>query len=165
MKKVLVIGACGTLGQAVSRELESDCHVISAGRTSGMCQVDVTQPESVSQMMQKHADVDAVVCVTAGTCVFEPVATLSTQAVEESLQTKLLGQVSVVLQGLQHLGPHVSFTLTTGLLNADPIPSGSVIALVNGGIEGFVKAAAIDMPDNIVEILEKHKYLHSWKCK
>jgi len=24
---------------------------------------------------------------------------------------------------------------------------------------------AIDMPDNIVEILEKHKYLHSWKCK
>ncbi len=54
--------------------------------------------------------------------------------------------MSVVLEGLKYLGPDVSYTLTTGLLNVDPIPSGSVAALVNAGIEGFAKAAAIDVP-------------------
>ena len=32
-------------------------------------------------------------------------------------------------------------------------------------IGNLLLGEAINMPDNIVEILEKHKYLHSWKCK
>jgi len=32
-------------------------------------------------------------------------------------------------------------------------------------IGNLLLGEAIDMPDNIVEILEKHKYLYSWKCK
>ena len=39
-----------------------------------------------------------------------------------------------------------SFTLMTGVLARDPIPSGSVAALANGAIESFTLAAAIDLP-------------------
>ncbi len=44
------------------------------------------------------------------------------------------------------LGKDVSFTLTTGLLNCDPIATATAAAMVNGAVEGFVRAAAIDMP-------------------
>ncbi|MDF2690948.1 MAG: hypothetical protein K0S29_803, partial [Gammaproteobacteria bacterium] len=42
-----------------------------------------------------------------------------------------------------------SFTLTSGLLNQDPIKFGSSAGMVNGALEGFVTAAAIEMPRGI----------------
>ncbi len=81
MKKVMVIGASGTLGQAVLTELQADCQLISVGRHSGTHQMDITQPDTIAQMMQVCTDIDAVVCVTAGAVVFKNLATLSTQEV------------------------------------------------------------------------------------
>ena len=49
-------------------------------------------------------------------------------------------------QGLKYLPGDTSFTLTTGLLNHDPIVTGTAAAMINGAVEGFVRAAAIDMP-------------------
>ena len=78
--------------------------------------------------------------------VFSPLTELDKESVRTSLETKLIGQVELVLQGLKRLKPSVSFTLTTGILNQDPIANGSMAALVNSGIEGFVWAAALDVP-------------------
>ena len=39
-----------------------------------------------------------------------------------------------------------SFTLTTGVLTHDPIRMGPCASMVNGAVESFVKAAAIEMP-------------------
>ena len=48
--------------------------------------------------------------------------------------------------GLKHIRDGGSFTLIGGLLNDDPIREGVSAALVNGGIEGFVRGAAIVLP-------------------
>jgi hypothetical protein len=40
------------------------------------------------------------------------------------------------------LNDNGSFTLTSGILNRDPIRFGSSAAMVNGAIDGFVKADA-----------------------
>lgn len=42
-----------------------------------------------------------------------------------------------------------SFTLTSGVLNRDPIAGGACAAAANGALDGFVLGAAVDMPRGI----------------
>jgi NAD(P)-dependent dehydrogenase (short-subunit alcohol dehydrogenase family) len=57
-----------------------------------------------------------------------------------------MGQVNLVLVGRELIADGGSFTLTTGVLDSDPIRGGSSASLVNGAINAFVMAAAIEMP-------------------
>jgi NAD(P)-dependent dehydrogenase (short-subunit alcohol dehydrogenase family) len=59
---------------------------------------------------------------------------------------KLIGQADLVLQGLPHVSDGGSFTLITGILSTDPIRTGAVATMANAGLEGFVRAAAIELP-------------------
>jgi NAD(P)-dependent dehydrogenase (short-subunit alcohol dehydrogenase family) len=59
----------------------------------------------------------------------------------------LLGQVNLVRQGLSKVRPGGVFILTGGTLAYDPWPKTSVIAMVNAGLEGFVRGAALDLQD------------------
>jgi len=147
VKKVLLVGASGTIGQAVATELSTDCEVISANYSSGAFQVDLSCSESIAHLYQNITDIDAVVCTAARGVYFSPLAEMKKSHYIDSIQSKLLGQIDLVYQGLKYLNQdNVSFTLTTGLLNAEPIAQGTAAAMVNGAIEAFVIAAAIDMP-------------------
>ena len=48
------------------------------------------------------------------------------------LNDKLMGQVNLVLEGLKHVADGGSFTLTSGVLDRDPIRQGVNAAAVNG---------------------------------
>lgn len=147
-KKVLLIGATGTIGQAVSKELECDCEIIKVGGSSGEHTVDIADKNSIISLYKKFPDIDAVICAAARGVVFAPLSEMTSESYLQSLQGKQLGQIELVLQGLTLLEKNnVSFTLTTGLLNQDPIPAGTAAAMVNGAVEGFARAAAIDMPE------------------
>lgn len=146
MNKILLIGATGTIGQAVVKELERDCEIIKVGGSSGDHQVDIASSDSIRALYEKFPDVDAVICAAARGVVFSPLAELTQKDYLQSLQGKQLGQIDLVTQGLKVFGGDVSFTLTTGLLNVDPIASGAAAGMVNGAVEGFVRAAAIDVP-------------------
>ena len=63
-----------------------------------------------------------------------------------SVQSKLLGQINLVIVGQHYLKDGGSFTLTTGIKKDDPIPGGTSAAMANGGVTAFVKSAAIDLP-------------------
>lgn len=146
MKKVLVIGATGTIGQAICDELSRDCQLIQVSSSSGDDTVDIASTHSITALYKKFHDIDAVICAAARDVVFAPLAEMTKEKYVTSIQSKQLGQIDLVIQGLKMLHDHVSFTLTTGLLNCDPIAAGSAAAMVNGAVEGFVHAAAIDMP-------------------
>jgi hypothetical protein len=62
------------------------------------------------------------------------------------LKDKLMGQVNLVLLGLNNLNDRGSYTLTSGILSQDPILFGSSASMVNGALDSFVKAAAIELP-------------------
>jgi NAD(P)-dependent dehydrogenase (short-subunit alcohol dehydrogenase family) len=62
------------------------------------------------------------------------------------LKDKLMGQVNLVLIGRNYVSEGGSFTLTTGVLDHDPIRQGSSASMVNGAVNAFVIAAAIEMP-------------------
>ena len=68
---------------------------------------------------------------------------------ELGLRSKLMGQVSLARMAKDHLRDGGSITLTTGVLAMHPMQGSASISMVNAGLEGFVRAAALEMPRKI----------------
>ncbi len=143
--KIIVIGAQGDIGAAACAELAGRHEVITAGRSSGDIRVDITKRASIDEMYRKTGKVDAVVS-TVGEVHFGPLSDLTEDQFMLGLTHKVMGQVNVVLAGLKTISDGGSFTLTSGVLDRDPIRQGTGAATANGALAGFVKGAAIEMP-------------------
>lgn len=147
--KILLIGATGTLGKAISQNLSLQQHeIITAGRNGADYYVDITSPNSIRAMYQNVGKVDAVICA-AGATHFGPLLELTPEKNEVSIDSKLKGQVNLVLLGMDFVNDKGSFTLTTGVILDDPIIGGVSAAMASGAVRGFVQAAAIEMPRGI----------------
>jgi NAD(P)-dependent dehydrogenase (short-subunit alcohol dehydrogenase family) len=146
--RILIVGGSGTVGQAAAKELAKRHEIVRAGRSSGDLTVDVMDEASVKAMYAKLGKVDAIVtCV--GHVHFGPVATMTPEQFRKGLNDKLMGQVNLVLLGMDNVNDNGSFTLTSGVLDRDPVRAGANAAAVNGAIGAFVKGAAIEMPRGI----------------
>jgi len=143
--RVLIVGASGTIGRAVAAELGQRHEVVTAGRNSGDIRLDITDSESIRAAFAAVGPLDAVVSTT-GTVRFAPFSELDAAGYEIGLRDKLMGQVNLVLIGRDSISDGGSFTLTTGVLDREPIVAGSSASMVNGAINAFVGAAAIEMP-------------------
>jgi NAD(P)-dependent dehydrogenase (short-subunit alcohol dehydrogenase family) len=146
--KILVIGATGTIGKAVVSELSARHEILQAGRSSAAHRVDITSETSLRELFGAVGTIDAIVC-TAGHVHFGPLATMTVDQFKIGLNDKLLGQVQLALIGTEHLTDGGSITLTTGILARDPIKLGANATTVNAAVEGFVRAAAIELPRGI----------------
>ncbi|NGO44590.1 short chain dehydrogenase [Streptomyces ureilyticus] len=141
--KVLVIGATGTIGSAVASALEAS-HQVFKGSRRGPVKVDMEDPSSLDALFDEVPDLDAVVCCAAS----GPLVDLESVADEEivaGIQGKLLGQVALVQRAVRRLRDGGSITLTGGTFST-PLAGGSLGALVNTGLEGFVRNAAGELP-------------------
>ncbi|MBZ9737365.1 short chain dehydrogenase [Mesorhizobium sp. CA18] len=143
--RIVVVGAEGDIGKAVCAELGSRHEIIRAGRTSGDIRVDMANRASVGAMYARCGKVDAVVS-TAGDVHFSPLHDYTEESFMLGLRHKVLGQVNLVLAGLDIINEAGSFTLTSGVLDRDPIRTGAAAATANGALGGFVVGAAIEMP-------------------
>ncbi len=143
--RILVVGASGTIGKAVVAELAPRHEVLRAGRTSGDVQLDLTDEASIRAALQQVGPLDALVA-TMGKVTFAPLQDMTAADYDVGLRDKLMGQVNLVLVGREHLTDGGSFTLTTGVLDRDPIVMGSSASMVNGAVNAFVMAAAIELP-------------------
>jgi NAD(P)-dependent dehydrogenase (short-subunit alcohol dehydrogenase family) len=143
--KIILIGAHGTIGSAVDRELSFRHEIIRVGRSSGDLQVDISDSASIRALFEKTGKFDALVCA-AGNVNFVPLAEITEHDFALGLQDKLMGQVNLLLIGREYANDGGSFTFTTGVLSHDPIRSGTSASLVNGALDSFVKAAAIELP-------------------
>ncbi|MEU3504422.1 short chain dehydrogenase [Streptomyces hundungensis] len=141
--KVLVIGATGTIGRAVADALETEHEVIRASR-NGSTRVDLEIPASIDVLFGAVGTVDAVICCAASGQL-TPLASPSDDEFTLGLKGKLLGQVALLRRAEDHVRDGGSITLTSGIFQ-EPTPGGSFGALVNAGLEAFVRAAAIEMP-------------------
>ena len=144
---ILVVGGTGTIGSAVVEAL-GDREVVVAGHTSGEVQVDLAAPQSIDRLYEAVGPVDAVVSC-AGEAAFGELTELSDADFETSLSNKLMGQVNLVRRGLDAMADGGVFTLTTGVLAQEPMAGSAAISMVNAGLEGFVRAAALETPRGI----------------
>ena len=143
--RIIVIGGTGTIGQSVVNELSARHDLVIAARTYGDVQVDIEDPQSIEAMYKKIGKVDAVVSTT-GKVQFAVLSSYTSEQWAVGLNNKLMGQINLVSIGMNYLNDAGSYTLTSGILNRDPIPLGASAAMVNGALDGFVKAAAIELP-------------------
>jgi NAD(P)-dependent dehydrogenase (short-subunit alcohol dehydrogenase family) len=141
---VLLIGASGTLGRAVHTELAQRHRVITASRR-GKQRVDITDSASIQRLLDATGKLDAIVCC-AGHVHFGALAQMTQGLYAIGLRDKLMGQVNLALLGRDYLNDGGSITLITGILAEQPIRAGSSASMVNGALEAFVRAAAIELP-------------------
>lgn len=146
--KILLVGAQGTIGSAVLKELAERHDIITAGRSSGDVLVDVTDVSSIQAMYQKVGKVDAVIACSGHTK-WALVTEMSAADYQYGLDDKLMGQVNLVLQGIDYLNDGGSFTLTSGVTDHVPVPMGSSASMVACALSGFVMSAATEMPRGI----------------
>ena len=143
--KVIVIGAEGDIGRAVCAELSARHDVTKVGRSSGDVLADISDRASIEAMYRATGKVDAVVSA-AGAVHFAPLSEFTEDQFLLGLTNKVMGQVNVVLAGLDHVNDCGSFTLTSGVLDRDPVRMGTGGATANGALGGFVTGAAIELP-------------------
>lgn len=146
--RLVVIGATGTIGGAVARALSARHEVVSVAHSQGEYRVDLSSQDSLRALFKAVGPFDGVVCA-AGRAKFGPLATLTDDDFELGISNKLMGQVNLARIGLDYVGDNGSITLTSGVLSREPMPGSAAVSLVNAGLEGFVRAAALEMPRGI----------------
>lgn len=146
--RIIVIGATGTIGKAVVEALQGKHEVVQVGHESGDYQVDLADKGSIERLYETVAPFDAVVSA-AGLAKFGALDGLSDADFQFSLSNKLMGQVNLVRVGMAQIRDNGSFTLTSGVLSQEPTRGSSAISLVNGGVEAFARAAALEMPRGV----------------
>lgn len=104
--------------------------------------VDITDRASVEGLYDKVGPVDAVIS-TAGEVHFGPLQEFIGETFMTGLRNKVMGQVNLVLAGMRRVAEGGSFTLTSGVLDRDPIRMSASAATANGAID---VDAAIEMP-------------------
>ncbi len=142
--RIIAVGGAGTIGRAVVELLSARHDVVVAGRSSGDIRVDIASPESVQRMYDQVGDFDAVVS-TAGEAHFGPFDAATEDDLALGVHSKLLGQIRLVLLGRPRIADGGSFTLISGYIFDDPIPEAVSFAVANGGVEGFVRSAALSL--------------------
>lgn len=148
--RILLVGASGTLGRAVAAELGARHEVIRAGRKGPDAKLDFTDAAALGPTLKALGPLDAVIS-TAGHVRFAPLEAFAPAPLAESgygvgLADKLMGQVNLALAAREFLKEGGSITLTGGILAEQPIVAGSSASMVNGALEAFVRAAAIELP-------------------
>jgi NAD(P)-dependent dehydrogenase (short-subunit alcohol dehydrogenase family) len=140
--RVIVIGGTGTIGRAVVEALEGRHEVIAASRR-GKPRVDLADSRTIGQLFEHLDDADAVVCCAANASLVS-VAESSDEDFVASITPKLVGQVRVAIHAAARLRGGGSITLTAGAI-PEGTESAAGGALVNAGLEAFVRAAALDL--------------------
>jgi NAD(P)-dependent dehydrogenase (short-subunit alcohol dehydrogenase family) len=163
--KIVVVGATGMIGRAVATLLQDKGHEIIQASRHSQPGVDITDPASIASFYKTIGEVDAVICAAAGTVSFSPVSELSDENIDQDLKSKMLGQVNLVRHGLSNLRPGGVFILTGGIFFYDPWPKSSVIAMVNGALEGFVRGAALDLQDSRRIVVVHPPTVREWAVK
>lgn len=146
--KIVIVGASGTMGSYLSNAFEKEHEVIRAGRTGADVKVDITSSESIEAMYQQIGSFDALIS-TAGPSFVGPWKNLTAETFRIGMDGKMLGQINLVLIGQHYINPKGSFTLITGALTHDPQKNFANASAANAAVEGFVRAAAIELQNGI----------------
>ncbi len=146
MKKVVVIGATGTIGKAVCQELKKGKYDVIATSRKSTPSIDIENKESIDIFFADKNDLDAVICV-AGDASFGAFTSLTDKQINIGLKSKLMGQVNICRKAMDSLSPNGIFILTGGIFAHNPWPETTNIAMVNAGLEGFVKALSLELTE------------------
>lgn len=143
--KIVIVGASGTIGSAVSDLLAKDHQIIRVGHSQGDARVDMRDPASIRGLFAKLGQFDALV-VASGSAAFNALTEMTDEEWQLGIQSKLMGQINLTRAAIPRLNDKGSITLISGILSEEPINWGASVTTINGAVEHFVKAAACELP-------------------
>jgi NAD(P)-dependent dehydrogenase (short-subunit alcohol dehydrogenase family) len=146
--KIIIVGASGTMGKYVTSAFEKEHEIVRVGSKTGDVQVDITSPEEIENFFKQVGSFDALIS-TAGPTYVGPWKKLTDKEFRKGVEGKMMGQINLVLIGQHYINPKGSFTLITGALTHEPQLNFANASAANGAVEGFVRAAAIELENGI----------------
>ena len=160
--KVLLVGASGTIGKAIIKELAPRHEIIEVGKAKGQHQVDITNVENVRQLFSKVGKVDAIIAV-AGYVHWGSFKEMTADEFRIGLNEKLMGQVNLTLVGQEFLNDGGSITLTSGGLSHDPHAGGASFTTVNSAVDGFIRGVSVELDrDRRINSVSPNVLVESW---
>jgi NAD(P)-dependent dehydrogenase (short-subunit alcohol dehydrogenase family) len=164
---VIVVGGGSGIGRAVaSAASEAGARVVLAGRRAaalaasaatmpgpvGTEVLDLADERQVAAFFDRVGPFHHLVC-TASQGAAGRVTALEAPAVAQAFGAKLWGPLFLAKHGAQHVARDGSFTFFSGIRADRPAPGASVTSLVNGGLEAFARALAVELAPVRVNVL------------
>jgi NAD(P)-dependent dehydrogenase (short-subunit alcohol dehydrogenase family) len=146
--KMIIVGASGTMGRHLTTAFKKEHEVITAATKGCDVTVDITSVSSIEDMFRKVGGFDALIS-TAGPTFVGPWKKLTGETFRQGIEGKMLGQINLVLVGQHYINPKGSFTLISGALAHEPQLNFANASASNGAVEGFVRAAAIELDNGL----------------
>ncbi|MEO6774024.1 MAG: short chain dehydrogenase [Kofleriaceae bacterium] len=146
--KIIVIGSTGTIGRAVVEALTAAQHEVVGVHRQSAPGVDITDVTSIAGLFRQVGAIDHVVSCAGGGA-WKPLAQLTDDDFAMSLGYKLMGQVNVIRHALGQVRDGGSITVTSGILAQHPMQGSAAVSMLNAGLEGFVRAAALEAPRGV----------------
>jgi NAD(P)-dependent dehydrogenase (short-subunit alcohol dehydrogenase family) len=159
-ERVVVIGGGSGMGLEVARRLlAAGAEVVIAGRseerlaaaraTLGTDRVDTStvdtgQRAQVATLFARVGRLNHLV-VTAADLPYGPALGLTEADLMRAVRSKLLGPLFAAQECAARLEPGGSVTFTSGIAARRPTRGGSAAAAINSGLEGLVRALAVEL--------------------
>ncbi|BDD06906.1 short chain dehydrogenase [Aureibacter tunicatorum] len=144
MKKAIIVGSTGVIGKEILKIFRQDYQVVEVNRSSGDFKVDMQDAEAVEQMFQAIGGFDVLIAAS-GYGKWGTLEEHSIQDFHDGLNSKLMGQVNLVVIGRKYANEGAVFILTSGVLAHQPMIGGLSLAMINAALESFVKGAALEL--------------------
>ncbi|PBC00639.1 SDR family oxidoreductase [Mesorhizobium sp. WSM3860] len=161
--KILIVGGSSGMGLALARRcLHEGAGVIIAGRNAARLNagrdelgcpaalatavVDISREAEVAALFARIGRLDHIVSTAAdieGAYRLLPEIELS--AAQKVVDSKFYGPLLLAKHGAPQLPANGSLTFVSGIAAYRPAARGSVVAAVNAGLEGLVRALAIEL--------------------
>ncbi|SDD61949.1 NAD dependent epimerase/dehydratase family protein [Terribacillus halophilus] len=103
--KIIVIGATGAIGSEVIKKLDNYHEVIKVGSNSSDYRLDVTSPLAIEKMFKGIQNIDAVSALQ-DLLLSKGLKKMTPEVNAVAVQSKLLGQINLVLIGQHYLNPN-----------------------------------------------------------
>jgi NAD(P)-dependent dehydrogenase (short-subunit alcohol dehydrogenase family) len=158
-KRVVIIGAGSGIGRSIAIACSQEGAAVVLGgrsresleetakRLSGAREVrgvDATVESEVEAFFEQVGAFDHLVStITQG--VVGPIAELRLADVQRVMGAKLWAPILLVKHGAPRIAAEGSFTFFSGIRGARPAPRTSITSMVNGGLEAFAKAMAVEL--------------------
>ena len=158
-KRIIIVGAGSGIGRSVAvAASNAGASVVLAGRKRDALEQTAalaTGPAQVSVLdAANEAEVETFFAVTGpfdhlvstiSQGAAGPVTELSASDVQRAMNAKLWAPFFLVKHGKPHIDAAGSFVFFSGIRGARPAPRSSITSLVNGGLEAFAKAMAVEL--------------------
>ncbi len=147
--KIIVFGSTGILGKEIVEQLSTNHEIIGVSRSSGDIKADYTDEKSIIKMYEQIGSFDAMVIVAGQDTQFVSFDKINASHFKYGFDRKLMGQVNLVLIGMNYINKGGSFTLSSGYLSNYPNAYSMATSPFNAFIDNFVQSMSTQMANNI----------------